>query len=370
MTDSENPGRLQFGRFFLPGPTEVHPDVLEAQTRPMIGHRGPGIVELMKNIEPGLKALFQTDRPVLVSTSSATGLMEASVRNGVIEGRVLSLVNGAFSSRFAKIASACGHDVERWEVEWGQVHSPDELAERLAKGEFEAVTLSQSETSTGALQDLEAISSVVKQHEQTMLLVDSVTGIGGAETRTDEWGPDFILTGSQKAVALPPGLAFGVASEAMMERAKEAPRRGWYFDLIDLMEQGLDYQSPATPAVSLLYALETQVERILAEGMEARWKRHLDMQQRTFDWVVEMNDAGIDVAIFAAEGHRSPTVTCVTMPGETGSPALVDAVEAAGWIIGGGYGKLQESTFRIGHMGDHTLEELDGLLEVISDSLR
>lgn len=359
-----------FGRFFLPGPTEVHPDVLQAQTRAMIGHRGPHITDLMQSIEPGLQDLFQTSRPVLVSTSSASGLMEAAVRNGVLGGRVLSLINGAFSSRFAKIAVACGHEVERWEVEWGSVHSPEELEERLRYGDYDAVTLSQSETSTGALQDLEAIAAVVTGHADTLLLVDSVTGIGGVETRTDDWAVDFILTGSQKAVALPPGLAFGVASDAMMERSAKAPNKGWYFDLVELHALGIKYQSPATPAVSLLYAVQAQMERIAREGMEARWKRHLAMQQRTFDWVEEMNQAGIGVGVFADEGHRSPTVTCVTMPGDTGAGALVDEVAAAGWIIGGGYGKLSESTFRIGHMGDHTVDELDALLDVVAGALK
>jgi predicted phosphoserine aminotransferase len=359
-----------FGRFFLPGPTEVHPDVLQAQTRAMIGHRGPHITDLMQSIEPGLQDLFQTSRPVLVSTSSASGLMEAAVRNGVLGGRVLSLVNGAFSSRFAKIAVACGHEVERWEVEWGSVHSPEELEERLRDGDYDAVTLSQSETSTGALQDLEAIAAVVAGHEDTLLLVDSVTGIGGVETRTDDWAVDFILTGSQKAVALPPGLAFGVASDAMMVRSAKAPNKGWYFDLVELHALGIKYQSPATPAVSLLYAVQAQMERVAREGMEARWKRHLAMQQRTFDWVEEMNQAGIGVGVFADEGHRSPTVTCVTMPDDTGAGALVAEVAAAGWIIGGGYGKLAESTFRIGHMGDHTVDELDALLDVVAGALK
>ena len=360
---------LNYGRFFLPGPTEVHPDVLHAQTQAMIGHRGPDIVDLMKSIEPGLQDLFQTSRPVIVSTSSASGLMEAAIRNGVLGGKVLSLVNGAFSSRFAKIAAACGHDVERGEVEWGTVHSPDELDERLRNADYDAVTLSHSETSTGALQDLESIAGVVGNHERTLLLVDSVTGIGGAETHTDEWGLDFILTGSQKAVALPPGLAFGVASEALMVRSALATHKGWYFDLVELMALGVKYQSPATPAVSLLYALQTQMERIAREGMKARWQRHLDMQGRTFEWVREMNSAGIDLGVFAAEGHRSPTVTCVAMPGGEGAPEAVSRVRDAGWVIGGGYGKLSNSTFRIGHMGDHTVEELDGLLDVVAGAL-
>lgn len=359
-----------FGRFFLPGPTEVHPDVLAAQTRPMIGHRGTAIVELMLDIEPGLGELFQTERPVVVSTSSASGLMEAAIRNGVIAGDVLSLVNGAFSGRFAKIAAGCGHNVDRWDVAWGSVHSPDELESRLASRHYDAVTLSQSETSTGALQDLEAIASVVAKFPETMLLVDSVTGVGGVETHTDAWGPDFILTGSQKALALPPGLAFGVASDALLERSKAAPNKGWYFDLVDLIDQAQQHQSPATPAVSLLYSLQAQLHRIAAEGMKARWQRHLDMQARTFEWVDGMKSEGVEVGVFADPGHRSPTVSCVSMPGGVGAPALVDGVFDAGWVIGGGYGKLAESTIRIGHMGDHSVDELDELLEVVAGALR
>lgn len=361
MTDTN-----RFGRFFLPGPTEVHPEVLAAQTRAMIGHRGPEIVEVMKNIEPGLQDIFQTERQVIVSTSSASGLMEAAVRNGVLDGTVLSLVTGAFSSRFAQIAEACGHEVERWEVEWGSVHSPEALGEKLTSRHYDAVTLSQSETSTGALQDLEAIASIVSEHDDTLLLVDSVTGIGGVETLTDSWGPDFILTGSQKALALPPGLAFGVASDALLERSRQALHKGWYFDLVDLASQAEEYQSPATPAVSLLYAVETQMERIQEEGMKARWQRHLDMQQRTFDWVAGMRDAGAEVDVFADEGHRSPTVSCLVMPD---APTIVERVNEAGWVIGGGYGKLSESTVRIGHMGDHTVDELNALLEVVEGAL-
>lgn len=354
---------LEPGRFFLPGPTEVHPDVLAAQTGPMIGHRGQAIQDLFASIESGLQDVFQTERPVIVSTSSASGLMEAAVRNGVVDGKVLSLVNGAFSDRFSKIALACGHDVERWEVEWGQVHSAAELDDRLAKEHFDAVTLSQSETSTGALQDLEAIASAVGRHGDTLLLVDSVTGVGGVETHTDKWGVDFILTGSQKALALPPGLSFGVAAESILERSAKATAKGWYFDLVELHDQIADYQTPATPAVSLLYSLDYQLQRITDETMAGRWRRHLDMQQRTFDWVAEMQGRGVDVGIFAEEGHRSPTVTCVTTDC---SREVVAELFDRGWVIGGGYGKLKDSTFRIGHMGDHTIDELESLLEVLT----
>lgn len=357
---------LQPGRFFLPGPTEVHPDVLAAQTGPMMGHRGKDIEALLASIQEGIRPVFQTERPVIVLASSATGLMEAGLRNGVLGGKVLSLVTGSFSSRFADIARSCAHEVEVWEVEWGTVHDPDELAERLGTGGYDAVTLSQSETSTGSLHDLEAVATVVGAHEQTLLLVDSVTGVGGVETYTDAWGIDYILTGSQKALALPPGLAFAAAGDAILERSAQVPNKGWYFDLEMLYKQILVNQTPATPAVSLLYALDFQLKRIGAETIEARWKRHLAMQQRTFDWVEEMKERGVDLEVFAAEGHRSPTVSCIA---SDRSPEVVSELFDRGWVIGDGYGKLKSSTFRIGHMGDHTVDELDELLDVITDVL-
>lgn len=355
---------LEPGRFFLPGPTEVHPSVLEAQNGPMIGHRGAGIKELFASIERRLKPVFDTERQVIVSTSSATGLMEGAIRNGVLDGKVLSLVNGAFSKRFADIAHVSGKEVDVWEVEWGHVHDPEELNERIGSGGYDAVTLSQSETSTGALQDLERIAAVVARYPDTLLLVDSVTGIGGVETHTDAWGIDFILTGSQKALALPPGLAFGVAGESILERSAKVPDKGWYFDLVELQSQIEDFQTPATPAISLLHALDYQLERIEAETIESRWKRHLDMQQRTFQWIDEMKGMGVELDVFAVEGHRSPTVTCVR---SERSSEIVAELSTRGWVIGGGYGPLKESTFRIGHMGDHTVAELENLLGVLSD---
>ena len=352
------------GRFFLPGPTEVHRDVLAAQNGPMIGHRGKATEELLASIQEGLKPVFQTERAVMLLAASATAMMEAGVRNGVIEGRVLSLVNGAFSQRYADIAAACGHDVDVWSVELGEAHDPEELRTRLQDVKYDAVTLSHSETSTGVLQDLEAIAAVVRDHESTLLLVDSVTGIGGAETYTDAWGVDFILTGSQKSLALPPGLAFAVASDAILERSAAAPAKGWYLDLEMLHRMIMVDQTPATPAVSLLYALDFQLGRIRAETIEARWKRHTAMQQRTFDWVDQMAERGVDVGVLASDGHRSPTVSCIT---SDRSKEIVAEMFARGWVIGGGYGKLKDSTFRIGHMGDHALEELEELLTVLTE---
>ena len=357
------------GHFFLPGPTEVHPDVLTAQARPMIGHRGRAIEALLARLQEGLKQVFLTEQPVIVSTSSATGLMEASVRNGVAGGRVLSLANGAFSSRFAEIAMACGHDTEVWSVDWGLVHDPAELDARLGQGGFDAVTMTHSETSTGALQDLEAIASVTRRHEGVMLLIDSVTGVAGAEVRTDDWALDFVLTGSQKALALPPGLAFAVASPAMLDRSAQATNKGYYFDLLPLMKSLEAFQTPSTPAISLLYALEVQLERIMAEGIEQRWERHAAMRLATIEWVEQMRSEGSEIAVLAPEGHRSPTITCISLPEGRSGPEVVAAMRERGWVIGGGYSRLKESTIRIGHMGDHDPQVLGELLGTLGEVL-
>jgi aspartate aminotransferase-like enzyme len=358
-----------YGRFFLPGPTEVHPDVLAAQTRAMMSHRGPESQAFMRELQVGLAEVFMTERTVFVSTSSATGLMEAAVRNAG-RTRILSLVNGAFSKRFADIARVCGFEVDEVEIPWGEAHDPAQLSAALERGSYDAVTMAHSETSTGVLNDVEALAAAARPHEDTLVLVDSVSGFGATELRPDAWGIDFLLTGSQKAFALPPGLAFGVASERMMERAAVAPNRGFYFDL-EFFARNFDKdQSPTTPAISVLYALEVQLQRMLAEGMDARWVRHRTMAEATWAWVEEMKSSGVGLDIVAPEGSRSPAVTAVRTPEGTSGPDLTGAVAERDWLVGGGYGKLNESTFRIGHMGEHTPDELEGLLEILTEVLR
>lgn len=360
---------LPFGRFFLPGPTEVHPRVLAAQAHPVIGHRGSGMQMLMESVQPGLQELFGTTRPVMVSTSSATGLMESAVRGGVAR-KLLCLVNGAFSQRFADIAAACDVPFEVLETAWGATNDPGPVADRLASGDFDAVSLVHSETSTGALNPVPELVKAVRQHPGVLVLVDSVTGIGGVPFRTDAWGVDFALTGSQKAMALPPGLAFGVASEAFLERARRRPGRGMYLDAVGFSEQLERSQTPTTPAVTLLYALQAQLERIRHETVETRWARHRAMAERTWAWVEDFSRRwGHPLRVLSGPGLRSPTLTCIHLPREVQGPALVEAVRKRGWVIGGGYGKLKERTFRIGHMGDHTVAELEGLLEVLEDAL-
>ncbi len=372
MNPASKRGKGDFGRFFLPGPTEVRPEVLEAQARPVIAHRGPAMKELVAGLQPGLARLFGTGRPVYVSTSSATGLMEAAVTN-LSRRRILCLVCGAFSGRFHDIAGLTDRPADRLEVEWGSPNLPDQLAERLgeAPGRYDLVTVVHSETSTGVLNPVAALAEVVRAHDGLLLAVDGVSSVAGAEVRFDEWGLDFMLTGSQKALALPPGLAFGVASERALERAAEVSPRSYYFDLLDFERRARQHQTPNTPAVTLFYALARQLERIDAEGLEARFERHAAMARRARAWTGALaTRTGLDFEVLAPEGYRSPTVTAVRLPERLVGTDVVAALLRHGWVIGGGYGKLAPSTIRIGHMGDHTPAELEELLGTLDRALQ
>lgn len=357
-----------FGRFFLPGPTEVRPELLQAQVGPMVGHRAPAMEETIAGLQPGLRRIFRTERPVYIAASSATGLMEAAIRNGA-RRRVLALVNGAFSERFRTIATANDIEADTLDVGWGGVHTADMVADKLASGQYDAVTVVHCETSTGVLNPIGELAEAARAAGDVVVLVDAVSSMAGARVETDEWGLDFVLTGSQKCFALPPGMAFGVANERILERAAEKPNRGLYFDLLAFEKNSAKNQTPYTPAVSLIYALAAQVEHVEREGIENRWARHQAMAERTWAWVDEMRDRGIELSILAPEGYRSPTVTCIRPPEGWTGPRLCAALQERGFTVAPGYGKTREELFRIGHMGDHTLDELEELLGTIEEVL-
>lgn len=354
-----------FGKFFLPGPTDVHPEVLAALGRPMIGHRSGAMEQMLERMAPRLQQLCRTSRTVLVGTTSATGFMEMAARNGV-RSRALSLVNGAFSERFAQMVVACGKECVRLDVPLGAAVEPDMLRDALKRQPVDAVTLAHSETSTGVLQDLSALAAVVREFDDVLLLVDAVTSMAGSPVETDAWELDFAFTGSQKALALPPGLALGVASPRMLERAATLPARGLYFDLVSFEKASVKYQPTNTPALSLFYALDVQLERIeRAGGVEGRWRRHEAMRTATERWAPT---AGL--TYLPRDGRRSWTVSCLNLPAGKSSKDVVAALKKDGWVIGSGYGALKDSTIRIGHMGDHTVEGLEQLLPLVARAVR
>ncbi|MFQ5551532.1 MAG: pyridoxal-phosphate-dependent aminotransferase family protein, partial [Gemmatimonadales bacterium] len=339
--------RPEFGRFFLPGPTEVHPDVLDRQRDPMIAHRGKEMERLLSGMIDPLKRIFRTvDRHPLIGSCSATGFMEMAVRCGV-RHRVLSLVGGAFGERFAAIAAACGCEVVRLNVPLGRTVEPEMVDEALQRSDVDAVTLVHSETSTGALAPLADLANVVHGFDDVLLLVDGVTSVGGLPVETDDWDLDFVLTGSQKAFALPPGLALAVASERMLERAKHLPDRGAYLDVIPHVEALQRCQPPNTPALSLLYALDEQLARIESEGgVEGRWDRHRKMLETVERWV-DGRGGELGFSYLPVLDRRSWTVSCLNAPAGVNGRDIVVRLRDLGWVIGTGYGDLKEETIRI-----------------------
>ncbi len=371
MIDDRSQTRLEYGHFFLPGPTEVRPETLAAMDQPIIGHRSEQIQALIGETQPELKHLFGTKRPVYISTSSATGMMEAAITN-LSRQRVLCLVCGAFSGRFHAIAEATGRRADRLAVEWGEPNLPDDLR-RVIQADpkrYDLVTVVHSETSTGTLNPLREIAAVVAEFDDILLAVDTVSSMAGAPLRMDDWALDYVLTGAQKALALPPGLALAAASDRALARAAEIEHRGFYFDLLKF-EQSMDrLMTPNTPAVSLMFALQCQLEHIVDEGLETRWQRHQQMADHTHHWVARMaGETGRRFEIVAPPGYRSPTVTAVRLPEEMSGPEVVSRLRERGYAIAAGYGKLKQETIRIGHMGDHTLEQLEGLLEELGEVL-
>jgi aspartate aminotransferase-like enzyme len=345
-------------------------------TRPMIAHRGAEFEALYARCDAGLRRVFKTARPVFIASSSATGLMEAAVRCAPA-GRVLAVVNGAFSERFAEIARACGREVDVLAVEFGRAADPDDVARRLgAGGRYAAVTVAHSETSSGALTDVVAVGAAARAHG-ARCLVDSVTALAAAPLDFDASGLDFVLTGSQKALALPPGLAFAAATDAYMADARGAAARGRYFDLVEFEAFAHKRQTPNTPALPLLYALDAQLARTVGadgdpaaapEPIEARWARHAAMAGATHRWADERRER-LGVAVLAPPGERSPTVSALTLPAGVDPARVVAAVRARGYVVGGGYGAGKGTTFRVGHMGDHTAEGLAGCLTACDAAL-
>jgi predicted phosphoserine aminotransferase len=357
-----------FGKFFLPGPTEVKPEILATMTRPMISHRGAEIDTLMGRIDERLQKVFRTSQPVFTVTSSATGLMEGGVRNAV-KSRLLCLINGAFSKRFHKAAVNSGIACDKLEIEFGAAHTPDMLADALKKNAYDVVSVVHSETSTGVLNPIRELTEVAHSSGDVVMVIDTVSSMAAAPIECAAWDLDYVLTGSQKAIALPPGLAFCTANERVMERAKASKMRGLYFDLVEIHASWTKHQSPNTPAVSLLYALDAQLEQMMNEGIEARWARHAAMATRTWQWVDEQRNRGREIRVLAPEGYRSPAVTCISAPAGKTGPQIVSAMKAKGFVITPGYGDAKDAMIRIGHMGEHTVQELDVLLDALDGVL-
>jgi aspartate aminotransferase-like enzyme len=352
-------------KLFTPGPVEVSAKTMAAFSHPMIGHRGEDFKNLYQDIHPRLQTLFGTKQPVFLSTSSAWGVMEASIRNLADHG-LLCCMCGAFSDKWVDVARRCGKNAEPLQVDWGKHIDQKDLDRALASGKFDTVALIHNETSTGVMNPLPEICGTLAKYPDVILILDTVSSFSGVKIDMDELGIDIVLTGSQKALALPPGFSLFSVSEKAFARAGKQKDRGYYFDFLEFKKQQEGWMTPTTPSIGHIFALQSKLEDIFEEGLEARYARHERTNSLVHDWVKR---AGFD--FFAEDGFRSKTLTCIKNNKDIDVLALAKKLrEKHHLVIDPGYGKLRGKTFRLSNMGDETEETVSHLLACLDDVLK
>jgi aspartate aminotransferase-like enzyme len=347
-------------KLFIPGPIAVSDQTLRAMAQPMIGHRSTDFVALYQSMQPDLQALFYTTDPVYLSTSSAWGVMEGSLRN-VVKKKVLCCMNGAFSDKWLDVAQRCGLAAGGLKVEWGQPVDPAAVRAELATGQYDAITLIHNETSCGCMSDLPALMDVIREFPDVISIVDTISSCSALRIAKDELGIDVMITGSQKALALPPGLAIFSVSKRALARAATVTGRGYYFDFLEFQKNHEAGMTPSTPVIPLIYALKSKLADIKAEGLEARYARHARLNKTVRDWAFAKG-----FKLFPKEGYGSVTLNCFANTLKVDLAALNKALKAKhGFVIDGGYGKLKGLAFRISNMGDETDATIAALLKAL-----
>jgi aspartate aminotransferase-like enzyme len=351
-------------KLFIPGPIAVSEKTLRAMSQPMIGHRSTDFVALYQSIQPELQALMVTKDPVYISTSSAWGVMEGSLRN-VVKKKVLNCMNGAFSDKWNDVSLRCGKQATALKFEWGQPVDPAAVRQELATGAYDAITLIHNETSCGCMSDLPALMAVIREFPDVISIVDTVSSFSAMPIKKDELGIDVLVTGSQKALALPPGLSLLSVSKRALDRAATLPDRGYYFDFVEFLKNHENGMTPSTPVIPLIYALKSKLEDIKAEGFEARFARHARLNKLVRDHVTAKG-----FKLFPKEGFGSVTLNCFANTLNIDLAALNKTLKSKHkLVIDGGYGKLKGKTFRISNMGDETDETIAAMLKSFDAAL-
>jgi aspartate aminotransferase-like enzyme len=355
-------------KLHIPGPVEVSDKTFQAFRSPMIGHRGQGFKDLYAKIQPQLQQLLSTKQLVYLSTSSAWGIMEGALRN-LVAKRVLNCMCGAFSDKWLDVSKRCGKAAEPLQVPWGSPIRAADVNKKLATGQFDALTLIHNETSTGVMSPLGEIAALKKKYPDVTFIVDSVSSMSAVPLKFDELGIDVLLAGTQKAFALPPGLAVFVCSPAALAKAATAPDRGYYFDLVEFQKNAEQSMTPSTPSIGHIYALSSKLDDFFAEGLEARYARHQRTNQMTRQWAAKNG-----FTLFPEGGFESITLTCINNGAKPGGRAvdvakLQKLVKDQGFLIDGGYGKIKGTTFRISNMGDETESTMNQLIAALDKGM-
>lgn len=340
-------------QLFIPGPVEVAPKTYQALTTPVFGHRSSDFVALYRSIQPRLQQLFYTQDPVFISTSSAWGIMEGCIRN-LVEKRVLNCMCGAFSDKWHDVSKRCGKPASPLQFEWGHPVDPEAIRKELTTGQYDALTLVHNETSTGTMSPLPEIMEVVCAFPEVLSIVDAVSSLSAVPIEKDAWGIDVLLTGSQKALALPPGMSLFSVSQRALKRAATLEGRGYYFDFMEFLKNHEKGMTPSTPVIPLIFSLRSVLDDIFSEGLENRYARHDRLNQHVCDWAEKQG-----LTLFPHPRYASKTLSCIRNTRNLDIAALNQALkERFQFVIDEGYGKLKHKTFRISNMGNAPVGEL------------
>jgi aspartate aminotransferase-like enzyme len=346
-------------KLFIPGPVDVADDVAAKMAEPMVGHRSKEYAVLHKSCVEGLRKVLLTDNTVFIGPMSSSGWMEAAVRNCVGK-KALHVVNGAFSQRWHKMSTSNGKEAEAVEISWGGAGKLEDVEDKVNSGEYDTLFVTHNETSTGAMMSLEGFGKLCSDND-VLLCVDAVSSAAGVKIETDKLGIDVLVTGTQKCFAVAPGLAMCAVSDRALERSKTVKNRGLYLDYQDFLKKAEKDNTPSTPPIPQIRALDYQCGKILKEGLDKRFKRHARMAKYTQGWVRSNWD------LFCDDWCLSDTVTCVENTKGFDLADLGKKLGERGYQFANGYGKLKGEAFRVPHMGDRSLDDLKAYLEAVDD---
>lgn len=349
-------------KLFIPGPVPVHPDILAAMGTPMIGHRMKEYAALHAAVISGLKRVLFTDGQVFLATSSAFGVMEGAIRN-LVGTRCANFCNGAFSDKWHDVTLRCGKQADAITCDWGTPITPELVEKTLATGKYDSMTMIHNETSTGVMSPLPEIAQVMKKFPDVMFIVDTVSSMSALKIPVDELGIDCCIFGVQKAFALPPGLTVFTASDKALQRASTMEGRGYYFDFMEFAANGAKDNTPSTPCISQIYAMQRQLERFFEEGLEQRWNRHRELAEYVRQWVQVRGFELFPTPVTAC----SQTLTCARNTREVDLATIKKQLAVKGIAFDDGYGKIKGKTFRIAHMGDMAQTDLAELFTAMEE---
>lgn len=350
-------------KLLIPGPTEVSQEILVEQTHPMISHRDKEFSDLYAGIANKLIQYFELPANIKPTTTASSGTLWFDiVGRSIVKKKALACVNGAFSQRCAETLRASGKETDILEVEWGKAVKPEMIAEKLDSAEYDTLTVCHNESSTGVRNPIAEIGKLVRsKYPNVIYAIDAVSSMAGDKTLPQEIGCDIIFASSQKCFALPPGLAVAFVHDRAIQRAQEVPNKGSYTNLTEIFEFEKKHQTPFTPCIPLLYALNKRMDLLLEETYDKVYERHIQMAEYTQNWAKKQFE------MFSEPGYQSITVSCIRNTQGKNVKELNQKLGEKGYMISNGYGKLSEKSFRIGHMGEWNLQGIRQVTDLIDD---